>query len=54
MTETIVPQEEREVYRGEWFVGGFEAKAVAWGLALLAIGAVFFVGALSRLRQSLR
>jgi hypothetical protein len=23
---------------GEWFVGGFEAKAIAWGLALLAIG----------------
>jgi hypothetical protein len=27
---------------GEWFVGGFEAKAVAWGLVLLAIGAALY------------
>ena len=27
---------------GEWFVGGFEAKAIAWGLALLAIGLALY------------
>jgi len=38
----ITFQGKQSTTGGEWFVGGFEAKAVAWGLALLAIGLALY------------